>query len=221
MPFAPPPAASTMFQLSFPMDADAGRALAAKGKAALLDEARRRCGAWAAPLPELLAATHAHDVTGYPVFDRPLDGTRLTPPDGPLAARATLLGDAAHPMTPFKGQGANQALVDAVRLARALYDSTLGDDAAHANADRAGDAECRARRRRHRPRMPIREAIDAYEREAAARAAVKVSASRAAAELLHSPAALAVTDEPLTRAAAARRALRRSRHGSLDENVDA
>ena len=34
--------------------------------------------------------------------------------------RVTLLGDAAHPMTPFKAQGANQALSDAVLLARLL-----------------------------------------------------------------------------------------------------
>jgi 2-polyprenyl-6-methoxyphenol hydroxylase-like FAD-dependent oxidoreductase len=34
-----------------------------------------------------------------------------------------LIGDAAHPMTPFKAQGANQALSDAVLLADMLVDS--------------------------------------------------------------------------------------------------
>jgi len=34
--------------------------------------------------------------------------------------RVTLIGDAAHPMTPFKAQGANQALSDAVLLADSL-----------------------------------------------------------------------------------------------------
>ena len=53
------------------------------------------------------SATHAENVTGYPVFDRdPLPPQALRP-CAPEHERVTLLGDAIHPMAPFKGQVCN------------------------------------------------------------------------------------------------------------------
>jgi 2-polyprenyl-6-methoxyphenol hydroxylase-like FAD-dependent oxidoreductase len=68
---------------------------------------------WHAPIPELIAATPESAILHNDILDRP-----------PLArwskGRVTLLGDAAHPMTPNLGQGANQALEDAHALGHAL-----------------------------------------------------------------------------------------------------
>lgn len=75
-------------------------------------------GPYASPLPELVAATPSEQVLRHELFDRPPIRTWS-------AESATLLGDAAHPMLPFIGQGACSALDDAVALGLALsgYDS--------------------------------------------------------------------------------------------------
>ena len=95
------------------------------------------------------------------------------------SSRVTLLGDAGHPMSPFKGQGANQALLDALLLARALRGSELCGGKA-----------------------PLRSALAAYEAEMMRRATPKVLKSREAAEQLHCAAATHPSNS--TRAAAAR-----------------
>ena len=74
------------------------------------------CEAFADFCPDvrhLLAATPPESCYRWGIFDRqPLSGWSV--------GRATLLGDAAHPITPFLGQGAVMALEDAMILARCL-----------------------------------------------------------------------------------------------------
>jgi salicylate hydroxylase len=65
-------------------------------------------------LQDLLAA--APSFRRWPLFDRPTIETWGK-------GHATLLGDAAHPMLPFVGQGAAAAIEDAVVLAKHLKDA--------------------------------------------------------------------------------------------------
>jgi len=68
---------------------------------------------WHPPIPELIAATPEAAILHNDIVDRPPHGRWGE-------GRVTLLGDAAHPMTPDLGQGANQALEDAQALAAAV-----------------------------------------------------------------------------------------------------
>lgn len=82
-------------------------------------------GKWHDPIPELLDRTESEACFATPVHSRP-------PPTWLYRGRVVLIGDAAHPMTPDLGQGACQAIEDAVVLAdcltpnRSIQDS-LGD----------------------------------------------------------------------------------------------
>lgn len=78
-------------------------------------------GHWHDPIPSLIDVTPEQDVLRNDIYDRPVRRSWG-------AGRITLLGDAAHPMTPNLGQGACQALEDAVVLSRCL--ATLSDVAA-------------------------------------------------------------------------------------------
>lgn len=77
-------------------------------------ETWRRFGSWHAPIPELLSATRPEAVLALDINDLPV------PLPSFVVRSVALLGDAAHAMTPDVGQGAGQAIEDAVVLAARL-----------------------------------------------------------------------------------------------------
>jgi 2-polyprenyl-6-methoxyphenol hydroxylase-like FAD-dependent oxidoreductase len=74
---------------------------------------KRRFGSWGVPAAILLDATDGAGVLRTDIHDR-------EPVTKWGDGRVTLLGDAAHPMTPNLGQGGGQAVEDAVVLASCL-----------------------------------------------------------------------------------------------------
>lgn len=163
---------SVMWQLSFPMAEDEAKALSAKGPQALKKEACLRTQ-WHYPVPQILAATLESQISGYPVYDRELLKSELLE----KSEQVTLIGDAAHPMSPFKGQGANQALLDALSLARGIAKG------------------CKSLA--HWKKAGLRESVlNEFEAEMLKRSAIKVKDSAEAAEFLHSDIVLYEGDEP-------------------------
>lgn len=162
---------SIMWQFSFPMPEEEAKALSAKGALALKEEACCRAK-WHTPIPEILSATPITLLSGYPVYDRELLSQEIL---GKVGA-CTLIGDAAHPMSPFKGQGANQALLDALLLARTI--STICTPLSKWRE--IGLRKC---------------VLNEFEEEMLARSATKVKDSAEAAALLHSKGVLREGDE--------------------------
>lgn len=76
-------------------------------------EAARRLASWHEPIPALIAATPDEAVIHIDICD-------LDPLPSYVRGRVALLGDAAHAMSPDRGQGAGQSIEDAVVLAAAL-----------------------------------------------------------------------------------------------------
>jgi len=73
----------------------------------------QRFGSWAEPVPALITATDEAAILRNDMYDRP-------PARYWSRGRVTLVGDAAHPMTPNQAQGACQALEDAVAIGESV-----------------------------------------------------------------------------------------------------
>ena len=151
---------SIMWQLSFPISEEEAIQLSQEGAIRLKEEAIARTP-WHKPIPQIVKSTPQHLISGYPVYDREL----LKAEYFEKAGSVTLLGDAAHPMSPFKGQGANQAILDALVLAKRI------SKVCHSNDWKT---------------LGLRESVlEIFEEEMIARSAIKVKGSAAAATVLH------------------------------------
>jgi len=88
----------------------------ARSQAEWKKEVLGRYQGWHAPIPQLLEATPESAYLCNAIMDRPVVAAFSPWGEGAV----TLLGDAAHPMTPNLGQGACMAIEDAAVLAHAL-----------------------------------------------------------------------------------------------------
>ncbi|KAL7531891.1 hypothetical protein ACHAXR_004292 [Thalassiosira sp. AJA248-18] len=183
----------SMWQLSFPIDESEAKKLSKLGPSALKAEALKRCNKWHDPIPQLLSQTPDDLITGYPCYDRALVEKEFFREGSNSASSAagfvTMLGDAAHPMSPFKGQGANQALLDAVLLARKIYSVVCIEKKKSKAVETKPLSE----------RIPT--ALAEFEEEMLQRSAIKVTKSADAAKFLHTD--VAISEGNVTRGAAA------------------
>jgi 2-polyprenyl-6-methoxyphenol hydroxylase-like FAD-dependent oxidoreductase len=102
-----------------------GAASSAGHRQDLLD----RFGDWHDPVPALVHATEEAAVLRNDLYDRPA-------PKSLAFGRVALLGDAAHPMLPYLGQGACQAITDGLAVAAALAETPDPREALETYGDR-------------------------------------------------------------------------------------
>lgn len=155
----------TMWQLSFSdLNEDQSKSLKSSSPEYLLTEALHRTTTWFPAVKEIIRNTPLEEVWGTALFDR----DPMPPRRRDQQSRVVVIGDACHPMSMFKGQGANQAVCDGPLLASWL---NRGDKAVVSAEGLMTKLRC-------------------FEREMVDRTTAKVLASRQAAQHLHSLAVL-------------------------------
>ncbi len=154
---------TVMWQFSYPITEKNAKSLSQQGTKALKKDALNRMEQWHDPIPKIIKATPETLISGYPAYDRKLLQNQMLK----NAKHVTLIGDAAHPMSPFKGQGANQALLDALVLARGIVSGCNSFSNWRGDGIRAS-------------------VLNAFEDEIITRTEAKVKGSAEAVKLLHS-----------------------------------
>ena len=180
------------WQLSFPCSVEEAESLRIN-KPLLIETIIKITKSWHHPITELLSNTDPANISATPVYDKgesyPFQDSDYTP-SGPV----TLLGDAAHPMSPFKGQGANQALLDACYLGEILHLKTIKRIEKAAKGVYVGKKKARKLGLDQKPKETILEEPDTrtvsermriFEKEMYHRSESKVIGSREMARKLH------------------------------------
>ena len=168
MPFSQnDPTQSIMWQFSFPLEVTKAKYFSSHS-VELKEFLIQSCKDWHSPIPQMIKSTSVEMIMGIPAFDRDLDVEPVEIEEGSLPI--ALIGDAAHPMSPFKGQGANQVLIDAVDLAESidcLFDSEKSKDKILADHQFTSSLRC-----------SLVKAVQEFENKMKKRVKVKVQQSR-------------------------------------------